>query len=444
MICGTKRPARSSTALSRTRCSGNTARTSTISVIHRNRPVLRARPAPNEAPRAGVRGAGIVTSPGAEPGRAAPAGWATTTLSARSICTRSVLVPSRISVLLRSEPGKGGVGQTRLNIVQVSQRLNHTLQACFPWEQALPGSLSLSKGRACHSVYVVLMEGSFCMYPYRPPIPYGKRTTRVFVGVAFLGLVLILTANSSPVIGGVGVALCTGVVSAALVIDWAGVITLRGLFDWQRIRGVQRLGLVVAWICLFPVFFCLYLIRVAVDQSGLQRPPVAPACVPGQARTALLVGSLVVSIGVIAAFGSANDPSSLPAQSRVFTRTSPAPVSPGLSSPVVLTAVPTVSATPSPTPVPRSTLTPVPRSTPTPGAHCVAVNHNPWCDNFQHGHLLYKPQIAFCTYFRCVSSFWQNTRGYVDECKDGAYSHSGGRSGDCTHHGGPRRPLYSH
>jgi len=298
------------------------------------------------------------------------------------------------------------------------------------------------------------------MHPYRPPIPYDRRITRVFVGVAFLGLVLILTARSSPVMGGVGVALCTGVVSAALVIDWAGVITLRGLLDWQRIRGMPRLWLVVAWICLFPVFFCLYLMRVAIDQSGLQRPPATPVFVPERARTALLVSSLVVSIGVIAAFGSANDVSSPPAQSRVFTRSSPVPVSPGLMSPVPQTEVPTAPATPAPTstlthgPTPglRATLTPVLthrptpglRSTPTPGAHCIAVNHNPWCDNFQPGHLLNRPPTAFCTYFKCISGFWKNTRGYVDECKDGTYSHSGGRSGDCAHHKGPWRPLYSH
>jgi hypothetical protein len=31
----------------------------------------------------------------------------------------------------------------------------------------------------------------------------------------------------------------------------------------------------------------------------------------------------------------------------------------------------------------------------------------------------------------------------VDECHDGTYSHSGGRSGACSYHGGELRPLYS-
>jgi hypothetical protein len=202
---------------------------------------------------------------------------------------------------------------------------------------------------------------------------------------------------------------------------------------------MQRLWLVVAWICLFPVFFCLYLVRVAIDQSGLQRPALAPAFEPERARTALLVGSLVVGIGLIAAFGSVNEASSPPAQSRALTRTSPTPI-----SPVGTTGVPTATATPAPMSVLTHGPTPGLRSTPTPAAHCVAVNHNPWCDNFQHGHLLYSPPTAFCTYFKCVSGFWQNTRGYVDECKDGTYSHSGGRSGDCAHHKGPWRSLYSH
>jgi hypothetical protein len=35
----------------------------------------------------------------------------------------------------------------------------------------------------------------------------------------------------------------------------------------------------------------------------------------------------------------------------------------------------------------------------------------------------------FCSYFNCIPSFWQSTNGYGEECHDGTYSHSGGRSG---------------
>jgi hypothetical protein len=44
--------------------------------------------------------------------------------------------------------------------------------------------------------------------------------------------------------------------------------------------------------------------------------------------------------------------------------------------------------------------------------------------------------------FDCIPSFWDSTNGFVMQCSDGLYSHSGGRSGSCSHHGGNRRALY--
>ena len=74
----------------------------------------------------------------------------------------SFLVPSRISVLARWGPGKGVVGLTRPEVVRVSQRLNHTLQTWFLWEQAaplmLPGSLSSPRGRECHNLNITLIS----------------------------------------------------------------------------------------------------------------------------------------------------------------------------------------------------------------------------------------------------------------------------------------------
>lgn len=266
------------------------------------------------------------------------------------------------------------------------------------------------------------------MYPYRPPGAYSRRITRVFIGAALLGLILILTARPGAVSGGIGVALCTGVTSAAFVIDWWGVITLRGLLDWPRIHSARRLGLVVAWICLFPAFFCLYLVRVAIDLSGPRRPSVSPA----RARAALLVGSLVLCLGLLTTFGSATDESLAPStQLRTSAQAGQAPAVPG-----GLITAPTATRAPAHarTPGPELTLTP----------RCVAINQNPWCDNFQPGKRVHNPPTSFCTYFKCVASFWKISGGYVTECKDGVYTRSGGRPGNCSHHGGVWRPLYSH
>jgi hypothetical protein len=69
---------------------------------------------------------------------------------------------------------------------------------------------------------------------------------------------------------------------------------------------------------------------------------------------------------------------------------------------------------------------------------------NPWGFNFTPGLLIYSPPSDFCSYFDCIASFWDNTRGYVMQCQNGMFSHSGGRSGSCSWHGGNRRPLYRH
>jgi hypothetical protein len=46
--------------------------------------------------------------------------------------------------------------------------------------------------------------------------------------------------------------------------------------------------------------------------------------------------------------------------------------------------------------------------------------------------------------FDCIASFWTSTNGYVVQCGDQTFSHSGGRQGVCSRHGGYYRTLYSH
>lgn len=107
-------------------------------------------------------------------------------------------------------------------------------------------------------------------------------------------------------------------------------------------------------------------------------------------------------------------------------------------------ATPTPSPTPAPTPVPTAAPTPVPTAAPTAApANLCGAPPNPWGYNFCGGGLIYAPDPSFCSYFHCIPSFWQSTNGYVDQCNDGTFSHSGGRSGACSSHGGENRPLYA-
>jgi hypothetical protein len=82
-------------------------------------------------------------------------------------------------------------------------------------------------------------------------------------------------------------------------------------------------------------------------------------------------------------------------------------------------------------------------ATPAPPPPPISVNNNPWGYNFDNApNVISSPPGNFCEYFACIPSFWNQTSGYVEECVDGDYSHSGGVSGSCSQHGGNLRPLY--
>lgn len=116
------------------------------------------------------------------------------------------------------------------------------------------------------------------------------------------------------------------------------------------------------------------------------------------------------------------------------------------------TPVPTPSSTPTPTPAPTpkpaapvapsATLRPTQAPPPPPPAfnYCGAPA-NPWHYNFCGGSVISAVPSSFCSYFPCIPSFWQSTKGYAEECVDGKYSHSGGRPGACSYHQGELRAL---
>jgi hypothetical protein len=48
---------------------------------------------------------------------------------------------------------------------------------------------------------------------------------------------------------------------------------------------------------------------------------------------------------------------------------------------------------------------------------------------------------SFCQRHRCIPNFY-NGHGSIVQCRDGMWSHSGGRPGACSHHGGVRGKIY--
>lgn len=118
------------------------------------------------------------------------------------------------------------------------------------------------------------------------------------------------------------------------------------------------------------------------------------------------------------------------------------------------TQVPTPTETP--TPVPTPTETPTPTQAPVQSQPeqqqqpvqqqpaTTGVYGNPWGYDFNPGSKIYNPNSGFCSYFSCVTTFWKDTSGYVIECGNGDFSHSGGISGACSRDGGVQAILYQH
>jgi hypothetical protein len=143
-------------------------------------------------------------------------------------------------------------------------------------------------------------------------------------------------------------------------------------------------------------------------------------------------------------------PSSPTGQAVVESRPSPSPSATpeAASSPLPVAQSPSPKPSPSPSPTPKATPSPQTAASaaapppPPPPSTCGAPA-NPWGYNFCGGNLINNPPSNFCSYFNCIASFWKSTLGYVDECNDGTYSHSGGRQGACSSHHGEMRPLFS-
>jgi hypothetical protein len=113
-----------------------------------------------------------------------------------------------------------------------------------------------------------------------------------------------------------------------------------------------------------------------------------------------------------------------------------------------LTPSATQSSTSKPTapprPPPTATAVPTKAPPPPPAPNTCGAPANPWGYNFcGTGGFIYSPPANFCSYFACIPNFWKSTNGYVEQCSDSMFSHSGGRSGSCSYHGGNKQPLYA-
>ena len=165
--------------------------------------------------------------------------------------------------------------------------------------------------------------------------------------------------------------------------------------------------------------------------------------------TLLLLCSMCICSAVAASAGSQNTSTATALSSPITATSAPTHVSTAkprqipTAKPTAIAVqhtVPTPAPTKVPTPKPAPTQPPAPTPTPAPKG----VNGNPWGYDFVPGNYIYSPPAAFCDYFTCVSTFWTKTNGYVAQCGNDEYTHSGGVRGACSRDGGVAQILYSH
>lgn len=214
---------------------------------------------------------------------------------------------------------------------------------------------------------------------------------------------------------------------------WASAISADGAWTWNG----------TTWVA-----------SAAVASTGGSGWAGSPNSVPMNGRFAaigyLVAGAIVfIAIAAILSALFGTNPGAAPVAVLVTpspsqtSRLGPTPSPIASPSPA---PSPTDKASPSPRPLPVASPRPKPVPSPIPKPPPVkstcGAPANPWGYNFCGGSFITSPASAFCSYFKCIASFWKSTLGYVDECRDGTYSHSGGRQGACSYHGGELRPLY--
>jgi hypothetical protein len=236
--------------------------------------------------------------------------------------------------------------------------------------------------------------------------------------VAVLGFVAPFTA-------GLGVLL-----AVLVVLDPGGLgRRLRKSPGWWGIPGMRRASARAAPFALLVLVYAIpvplgaYVLTHSVHlNSGASSPPQSGVNVGGPST-------------------------SVPTATDTPASTDTPPATPLFTVPAELTTpFPTDTPSPSPSDTPPASPTGAPVPTPPPPTqpppNLCGAPPNPWNYNFCGGALISAPPGSFCSYFNCIASFWTSTLGYVDQCVDGTYSHSGGRKGACSSHGGERQPLY--
>lgn len=318
-------------------------------------------------------------------------------------------------------------------------------------------------------IYTQNLQGpNQSLYPPPPPFQPSKNSTPqtrpytnkmlvilmcvyiTFWIVAFIGGSFPVNSSGNIFLTALAESLVCGLFVSVLIMDWKGYTTLNGLITWQQ-RGVKKALIVCALTFLFMITIGIYLVRAYLQsRRALTGQTYRP--IKARRNTVAMIVGIVVCLFSLLSF-SVNASASATAATAHTTQAAHPTIA---AKQVVKKAIPTQKSFPTPTPIPPTptpvppTPTPIPPTptlvppTPTPVQAVTGVGGNPYGYDFNAGTLIYSPGADLCGYVACVTTFWTDTNGYVVECANGEYSHSGGVRGACSRDGGVEAILYSH
>ncbi len=299
----------------------------------------------------------------------------------------------------------------------------------------------------------------------------GGKVLAVLAAVYFIAWwFAVLGEMGNAAIFGISITVLTVLCYGLFAVDWRGYTSLNGLIKWNQMQTSKKAGMGCLFFILLPFMPLVYFVRAiqqhnaATQQTINTRLQSAWQGFKTSSRKNQAVISAVLAVAVLAfcslssaaaSGGNGLGTSTPPVNQVAGTGGSVATSTSQPTATRVPTATPTrvpptaTSVPPTPTSVPPTAVPPTavpPTAIPAPAQPTCDTGgapSNPWCYTFANtGKLIYSPPSNFCGYFNCIPSFWQSTNGYVDECVDGTYSHSGGVQGACSHHQGEKRPLY--
>lgn len=196
------------------------------------------------------------------------------TFSRSGISTSTRIGPFRIGANTSGQSwlsaSKGGITAQQTFTTPRRSSRTRSLQQAKTYSMQPPTSTNSSMARSYPGPAGPAQNGvSQQQWPFLQPSPpplklhqYSGREIAFIVGINAL---FIPAIGIDDTVGAIVLLLALTTVGYALVVDGAGVGTLRGAMRWVSMSAGARVWAVIGWLCLYPFFWWYYCGRITYD-----------------------------------------------------------------------------------------------------------------------------------------------------------------------------------